>query len=81
MKRLLRAIWHLGPRLGYRYWKIERECRDNPELLWGWINTCRAQARLFHYDNDGFTPRGLALIKWANQLEAIAERKDQDEQS
>lgn len=70
MKRLLRAIWHLGPRLGYHYWKIESRCIKNPELVKRWAHACRCEAkRIFTDSNDGEDPKYFLLMSWADELE------------
>lgn len=66
MKRLLRAMWHLGPRFGYRYWKIENECIKDPSLVLRWASRCRLEAGRCRPSN---TLAAITLWKWADELE------------
>jgi hypothetical protein len=38
---LLASIYHLGPRLGLRYWRIYRRALKDPALIIRWENKCR----------------------------------------
>lgn len=69
MKRLLRAIWHLGPRLGYRYWKIENRCIKNPELVKRWAHQCRVEAFRIPPPDCWDDARFQLLMSWADELE------------
>lgn len=63
MKRLLRAIWHLGPRLGWRYWRIENKCIANPELVLKWAHECRAAA--IRQEDETW----WLMLEWSYRLE------------
>jgi len=77
MSRLLRAIWHLGIRLGWRYWKIENRCIENPELVRQWAHSCRCEAvKAIERDSDPFADDAYwkILMNWADQLEIQYEK-------
>lgn len=72
MKRLLRSIWHLGIRLGWRYWKIENQCIERPEMVLDWAHACRLEAvDAIGKDGDPFADDAYwkILMNWADELE------------
>lgn len=66
LHRLLRAVRALGAGYGYRWWKIETRCHDEPELVPRWIEQCDREATDAMVDGD-FTAARM-LSSWADLL-------------
>lgn len=63
LRRMLSCFWHLGFRLGWKYWKIEQSAFDDPKLILDWANRCRRAAIAMK------DPERSAFISWAEALE------------
>ena len=61
------CVWHLGFRMGWRYWRLIGRARHNPNLVPQWIVRCRwdaeSQQRLGNHD------MAFALRSFADDLE------------
>lgn len=66
MWRLLRAVYALGARHGYRWWKIETRCQDDPGLVPVWIDRCDRAATDAMVDGDFAAAR--MFTSWADLL-------------
>lgn len=69
MRRLLRAVWHLGFTLGWRYWRIENRCIANPELVRKWAHDCRCAAARACNGSVAEDAEWMILMDWADRLE------------
>lgn len=69
--QLVRCVWWLGPRIGWRYWKIQRVAHAQPNLLNRWAEACRTEADRLELGHHDFQMAD-ALRGWACQLEKHA---------
>ena len=44
MRCLVRCLTVLGPRLGYRYWKLQNLAEADPKAVPGWVRVWRLEA-------------------------------------
>lgn len=68
--QLVRCVWYLGPRLGWRYWKIQRIAHAQPDFLGSWAFRCRCEANECEWAGDD--DMAEALRGWACQLDKHA---------
>lgn len=61
----LSSVWNLGPRLGFRYWRIYRQCLDDPSTIVRWERKCRWEAAQVEGDDPGMSK---FLDDWADIL-------------
>lgn len=66
LRRLLHAVRALGVGYGYRWWKIETRCHDDPELVPQWILQCDREATDAAVAGDFAASRMLS--SWADLL-------------
>jgi hypothetical protein len=65
LKFLLASVFNLGPRLGFRYWKIYRQAIADPSLVIRWERKCRWEsARL----EEGDPAASKFFEDWADVL-------------
>ena len=69
--RLVSCVWYLGPRLGWRYWKLQRRAHAEPDMLNYWAFNCRVEANIIEMRDHDFAMVD-ALRGWAAQLEKHA---------
>lgn len=67
---LLSAIYHLGFKIGYRYWRINRYYAKHPDEMQEFINHCRQKAILEpHFPWASFADQcQKSLDKYKNNL-------------
>ena len=46
MTRLVRCCWHLGLRIGYRYWRLQNLAMADPDMVPAWCHAWRAEANV-----------------------------------
>ncbi len=73
LDRLVSCVRSLGPKLGWRYWRIGEQARNHPELITAWATRCRREAIIAP------EPWRSAYLKWAEELETCLERWQQQE--
>lgn len=66
LRRLLHAVRVLGVGYGYRWWKIETRCYDDPDLVPRWIEQCDREATDAMVDGD--FAASMMLSRWADLL-------------
>jgi hypothetical protein len=63
LERLVGCVVTLGPRLGWRYWRIEQRAYKHPECVLEWASRCRREAI------TAPEPYRTHCLDWATQLE------------
>lgn len=64
--RLLRAVWILGFRNGFRYWSVENDCISNPSIATYWAERCELEAQKLQRDGD--YGEAYVMAAWAKDL-------------
>lgn len=65
LRFLVDSIANLGPRLGFRYWKVYRACRKDPAVIVRWEKQCRLMSDELSV-SDPVTAKFLG--EWADLL-------------
>lgn len=75
LHRLVGCVRSLGPKLGWKYWRIGEKARNHPELITAWATRCRREAIIAP------EPFRSAYLKWAEELETCLEKWSRQEAS
>ena len=62
---LLASVWSLGPRLGFRYWKIYRAAIADPTLVARWRTQCLWESKRLETEDPALSK---IFDDWADVL-------------
>lgn len=68
LRFLFSSLVHLGPNLGFRYWRIYETALKNPEFVRNWEQKCRWQSAQLEASDPTFSQM---LEGWANSLNTL----------
>ncbi len=75
LRHLYRCVRSLGVSLGWRYWKVSRQCALHPEKASIWAFNCRLAAT--EIDISGGDPQIAEVLRlWADEVDAHKKLRD-----